>query len=63
MYKRQSYGMAEATLGVATTAPEDWVLPGRTFAAATSEDTYRQALRNADQMCIRDRRHYLPSGD
>ena len=43
--------LAATTLVTEVIAPEDWVLPGRTFAAATSEDMYRQALHNADHAC------------
>jgi imidazolonepropionase-like amidohydrolase len=41
--------LGATTLVTEVIAPEDWVLPGRTFPAAPSEETYRQALRNADQ--------------
>ena len=41
--------LGATTLVTEVIATEDWVLPGRTFPAAPSEETYRQALRNADQ--------------
>ncbi len=39
--------LGATTLMTEVIAPEDWALPGGTFVAATSEDTYRQALSNA----------------
>jgi predicted amidohydrolase YtcJ len=36
------------TLAVEVIAPEDWVLPGKTFKAATSESDYRARLKAAE---------------
>jgi hypothetical protein len=39
--------LAALTLAVEVIAPEDWVLPGRTFKAATTPEEYRARLKSA----------------
>jgi len=41
--------LGATTLVTDVVATEDWALPGRTCAAARSQDAYRQALRNAER--------------